>query len=101
MGSIASVLFYVSLRHPERTQVSVVFITIFFYILFIDGRKDKNDNTNDNIVDIEQKNQEISSLNSQHSSILKIDPSTIAGTNRTSYRNISYRNENCACKIIF
>lgn len=64
-------------------------ICVFFSLS--DGRKDKNDVSNDNAVDNEQKNQEISSSNSHHSSTPKIDQST----NRTSYRNMSYRNENC------
>lgn len=67
-----------------------------------DGRKEKNDVSNDSANDNEQKNQEISSSNSlsHHSSTPKTDqPTSIAGTNRTPYRKIGFRSENCMCKI--
>lgn len=71
------------------------------YLFITDGRKEKNDVSNDCATHNEQKNQEISTSNTlSHHSSTPIDQSTpIAGTNRTPYRNIGYRNENCMCKI--
>lgn len=72
------------------------------FLFNTDGRKVRNDISNDCAIDNEQKNQETSVANtlSHHSSTPKIDQATsIAGANRAPYRNISYRSENCMCKI--
>lgn len=65
-----------------------------FYVLFSDGRKDKNDYSNGNSID-ERQNHEISS-NSQNPSNLKLDqPISLSGSTKTPYRNVCFRTENC------